>query len=245
MIAVDDEYTRGVAAQLKTRNPQVVEISAQKNLPQGIYVDNGMLCDGKRHYDLRGIVTLTGRHNWQNAAIAYAVTKACGVAPDVIFKAMQSFAGLRHRLQLVATIRGVRFINDSKATNADATSHALAPYNTIYWIAGGKPKAGGIETLSDYFTHVTHAFLIGAAEAEFEKTLQGKVPCTRSGTLKNAVAQAAEKAFAEGKAGAVVLLSPACASFDQWKSFEERGDAFCDMVEELAKASPEGKRHAV
>ena len=218
VIAVEDEYTRAIADHF-TSAAKLVRVKAQREL------------DGK--YPLDSIATLTGKHNWQNAAVAYAVCRACGVAPDVIYKAMQTFSGLRHRLQLAATIGNVRFINDSKATNADATANALAPYNEIYWIAGGKPKAGGISTLGDYFPHIVHAFLIGAAEDEFAQTLEGKVPYTRSNTLKNAVQQAAAMAFKDGKQNAVVLLSPACASFDQFKSFEERGDIFCQLVSEL------------
>jgi UDP-N-acetylmuramoylalanine--D-glutamate ligase len=253
VIAVDDDYTAAIAATLaQGKAQQLVKISSHKALPDGVYVQDGKLVDGSHLFDLGNIVTLTGRHNWQNAAVAYSVARACGLSPDAIYKAMQTFSGLRHRLQLVATIRGVRFINDSKATNADATSNALAPYDAIYWIAGGKPKAGGIETLAPYFPHVVEAFLIGAAEEEFAATLQGKVAYARCGTLKEALRQAAEKAFNDGRNNAVVLLSPACASFDQWKSFEERGDAFCAMVEEMAHAngssangSSGGQRHAV
>ena len=242
VVAVDDEYTKRVAARVMTRSPAAfVSVSTQKLLPDAISVEKGVLHDGAQAYDLSSIATLTGRHNWQNAGVAYGVAKACGVAPDAIYEAMKTFAGLRHRLQLVATIRGVRFINDSKATNADSTSHALAPYDTIYWIAGGKAKAGGIEPLAPYFSKITHAFLIGAAEEEFAATLEGNAPYTRCGTLEVAVKKAAEMAFAEHKPGAVVLLSPACASFDQWKSFEQRGDAFCSMVEAL----DQDKRHAV
>jgi UDP-N-acetylmuramoylalanine--D-glutamate ligase len=246
IVAVDDEYTQSVASTIHTRNnQQLVRVSAQSQT-DGVYVKDGVLHDGAARFDLRGIVTLTGRHNWQNAVAAYAAARACGVKPDVIYNAMKSFGGLRHRLQLVDTINGVRFINDSKATNADATSNALAPYDTIYWIAGGKPKEGGISTLTDYFSKITHAFLIGAAEEEFAQVLaKHNVPFTRSGTLKEAVRAASEKAFAEKKKDAVVLLSPACASFDQWKSFEERGDAFCDMVADIANQSNGGKRHAL
>jgi UDP-N-acetylmuramoylalanine--D-glutamate ligase len=245
-VAVDDDYTQSVASTIHTHNnQQLVRVSAQSQT-DGPYVKDGILHDGAQQLDLRGIVTLTGRHNWQNAAAAYATARACGVKPDVIYSAMKSFAGLRHRLQLVDTINGVRFINDSKATNADATSNALAPYDTIYWIAGGKPKEGGISTLTDYFPKITHAFLIGAAEEEFASELvKHKVAFTRCGTLKEAVRAASEKAFTEKKKEAVVLLSPACASFDQWKSFEQRGDAFCDMVAEIASQSGGGKRHAL
>ncbi len=181
-------------------------------------------------YDLTSITTLTGKHNWQNAAVSYAACIAIGLNPDEICKAMEGFAGLRHRLQLVAEWKGICFINDSKATNADATANALAPYHTIYWIAGGKPKDGGITTLAPYFGKVTHAFLIGEAQDEFATTLQGKAAFTKCGTLAEALKQAAKLALHEKKKGAVVLLSPACASFDQWKNFEERGDAFCQMV---------------
>jgi UDP-N-acetylmuramoylalanine--D-glutamate ligase len=238
IIAIDDDYTRVMANEMK----RVVKVSAHAKT-DGVYVEDGVLRDGKYTFDLKSIVTLTGRHNWQNAAAAYAAARACGVAPEMIYKSMQSFAGLRHRLQLVATIHGVRFINDSKATNADATSNALAPYDTIYWILGGKPKEGGITTLTGYFPKIAHAFLIGQAEGEFANTLDGKVRYTRCGTLKTAVEKAAAMAFAEKKSGAVVLLSPACASFDQWKNFEERGDAFCDMVQTLSAQREE--RHAV
>ena len=246
VIAVDDEYTKEVArGQLSgASKAKIIQVSAQIELKGGVHVKRGILYDSTDNWqpatgNLNGIVTLTGKHNWQNAAVAWAAARACGVAPEKIYAAMQSFAGLKHRLQLVATIHGVRFINDSKATNADATSHALAPYDTIYWIAGGKPKEGGIAPLAKYFPKIAHAFLIGEAESDFARTLEGKAPYTRCGTLKTAVEKAAAMAFAGKKSGAVVLLSPACASFDQWKNFEERGDAFCAMVEDLGS-----KRHA-
>lgn len=238
VIAVDDEYTTEAARQLEEGSTQVVRVSSQKALKEGVYVQARVLHDvgNDKQFNLGSIVTLTGAHNWQNAAVAYAVAQACGVRPEAIYAAMQSFGGLRHRLQQVVTVDGVRFINDSKATNADATSHALAPYEAIYWIAGGKAKAGGIESLEHLFSHVVHAFLIGDAQEDFAATLEGKVAYSRCGTLKVAVEMAAEMAFAQKKKGAVVLLSPACASFDQWKSFEERGDAFCEQAEALAAA---------
>lgn len=210
---------------------KAVKISAEKELADSVYVKDAILHDGKLSYDISAITTLTGKHNWQNAAAAYAACKALGVSPAKIYKAMQSFAGLRHRLQLVATIDGVQFINDSKATNAEATANALAPYHNIYWILGGKPKSGGIESLSPYFSHVAYAFLIGEASDEFAKTLEGKVPYSKCGTLENAVKEAIDMA----KSGDVILLSPACASFDQFKSFEHRGDAFCGLVERLVR----------
>ena len=214
---------------------KLVKISVEKELKDGVYVKDGVLYDTTtiHHspFTIHKIPSLTGKHNWQNAAAAYAATKAVGVAPEKIYAAMQTFAGLRHRLQLVATIKGVEFINDSKATNADATANALAAYSSIYWILGGKQKAGGIESLTPYFPHIKHAFLIGEAANEFAKTLEGKVPYTQCGKLEVAVEKASEMA----KSGEVVLLSPACASFDQFKSFEHRGDVFCELVEKLTR----------
>lgn len=252
LISLDDDYSRSVFASLKpATSAHVYGISTLNELRQGVYVDKeGMLHDrmsGQQaaYVDLHSITNLTGRHNWQNAAFAYAACKLFGLAPSVIEKGLRSFPGLRHRLQLVCTLHGIRFINDSKATNADATSNALAPYNTIYWIVGGKPKEGGITTLQPYFPNVVHAFLIGEAESAFAHTLNGQVSYTRCGTLANAFKAAAEMAMADRKQGAVVLLSPACASFDQWKSFEERGDAFCVMAERLLDNVIKGKRAKV
>lgn len=243
VIAVDDVHTQSIVAN-HLRVPQVVQVSAQRLLPEGIYVEHGVLHDGALRFDISNVVTLTGKHNWQNAAAAYAVTKAVGVKPETIYKAMQSFSGLRHRLQQVAVVEDVRFVNDSKATNADATSHALAAYENIYWIAGGKAKSGGIESLDAYFPRIAHAFLIGEAENMFAGTLDGKIAYTRSETLDQAVHQAFAMARKEKKQGAVVLLSPACASFDQFTSFEHRGDVFCELVNAL-QSSDVGKKHAL
>ncbi|MEK6747016.1 MAG: UDP-N-acetylmuramoyl-L-alanine--D-glutamate ligase [Pseudomonadota bacterium] len=236
---------------LGIREARIIKISADKEIAEGVYAKDGVLHDktspmpnAQSLMPLTAIASLTGKHNWQNAAAAYAACRAVGVAPEKIYAAMQSFAGLRHRMQLVVTIKGVRFVNDSKATNADATSNALAAYDNIYWIAGGKAKDGGISGLGQYFSKITHAFLIGEAAEEFAKTLEGKVAYTQCGTLEVAVARAAEVADKDSGFGirdsgskkdysGVVLLSPACASFDQFKSFEHRGDVFCELVEKI------------
>lgn len=242
VIALDDEYTRGIYRELMgTKHQRVVPVKVGEVQEGGIYVTSGVLHDatepGQHHHcDLNGIASLVGEHNWQNAAAAYAACKSIGLRPAQIMTGLKTFTGLRHRMQNVADIRGVRFINDSKATNAEATANALAPYKNIYWILGGKAKEGGIESLRKYFPKIAHAFLIGDAEAAFANTLSGQAMCTRCGTLEKAVEAAAAMAFNEGKHGAVVLLSPACASFDQWKDFEERGDAFCEMVEKFDDA---------
>src|SRR5207249_306491 len=177
-------------------------------------------------------------HNWQNAAAAYAAARALGVAPEGAAEAIRSFPGLAHRQELVATIDGVRYVNDSKATNADAAEKALACYQAIYWIAGGLPKAGGITPLVPYFDRLRHAYLIGTATEEFAATLDGKVPFTRSGDLATAVAAASDQARRDGVADAVVLLSPACASYDQFAHFEARGDAFRELVTRLQAGKP-------
>jgi UDP-N-acetylmuramoylalanine--D-glutamate ligase len=233
VIAVDDEYTQAIAKTEQAKGAASVVTASAAGHAADIQVVDGMLIDGDIRIDLRSIESLTGQHNWQNAAVAYAAARAVGVAPQAIERAMRSFAGLRHRLQLVKTIRGVRFINDSKATNADATANALAPYRNIYWILGGKAKAGGISSLQAFFPHVAHAFLIGEAAQDFAATLEGHVPYTDAVTLEVAVQLAAAQVFADQKEGAVVLLSPACASFDQFKSFEHRGDVFCSLVEAI------------
>jgi UDP-N-acetylmuramoylalanine--D-glutamate ligase len=234
VIAVEDDYTRNLAAEMRVRGPRrVVEVKSTQYL-EGL--------------DLGGIPTLTGRHNWQNAAAAWAAAQLVGAPKEKIAEAMKTFPGLAHRLELVANLGGVRFINDSKATNADATSNALAPFDHIFWILGGKPKAGGIASLAPFFPKIAHAFLIGEAEDEFAAALDGKVPYTRSHTLAEAVKAAARAAFesplltsprsrGEEGGGPVVLLSPACASFDQFKNFEERGEAFRKEVQSLRSKS--------
>jgi len=243
LVNIDDDYSCSVYAELKqTSKARVIGVSILHELKEGVFVDKeGLLHDKMipEHYavlNLHDIPHLTGRHNWQNAAFAYAACKLYGLTEREIEKGLHSFPGLRHRLQLVATIQGVGFINDSKATNADAASHALAAFSHIYWIAGGKPKEGGIGSLTHLFPNITHAFLIGEAEESFARILEGHVPYTRAHTLANAFALASQRVFSEHKQGAVVLLSPACASFDQWKSFEERGDAFCTLTEQLLES---------
>jgi UDP-N-acetylmuramoylalanine--D-glutamate ligase len=208
----------------------MIPISAARRLERGVYVEAGILYDAidgtpARVADLNPIPTLPGAHNWQNAAAAYAACRAVGVSAAAIAAALATYPGLPHRQELVALVDGVPFINDSKATNADAVAKALVCYDAIYWIAGGKPKEGGIDALTSFFPRIRRAYLIGEAAAAFARTL-GPVPHEITGTLAAAVA-AAHRDTAGGKApGAVVLLSPACASFDQFTSFEARGDAF-------------------
>ena len=146
-----------------------------------------------------------------------------------------SFGGLAHRQEAVAEIDGVRFINDSKATNADATAMALACYDNIYWIAGGVAKGGGLDALANSFGNIRKAFLIGEAEATFAAELDGRVECERCGHLDRAVELAQQAAKRSGHEDAVVLFSPAAASFDQFANFEDRGEAFRARVAALTQ----------
>jgi UDP-N-acetylmuramoylalanine--D-glutamate ligase len=168
---------------------------------------------------------LPGAHNHQNACAAYAAARSLGLGPRQIETALASYPGLAHRSQLIATWRGVKIVNDSKATNADAAEKALASFERIRWIAGGRAKEGGIEALRPLFARVAKAYLIGEAAPAFAATL-AETPHVISGTLDAAVAAA----LAEAEDGDVVLLAPACASFDQFDSFEHRGAAFVAAV---------------
>lgn len=239
VIGVDDGFGQAICRALQAEaGCRVVPVSIARPLPDGVSVQDGALFEeGALQPSLRldDIPTLPGRHNWQNAACAFAATRALGLETAAIERGLRSFPGLAHRLELVAELDGIRFINDSKATNADAARTALACYDTIYWIVGGRPKAGGITGLEDLFRRVKATFLIGESTPAFEKTLLGHVPVRRSGTLDRAVRDAYAAARADGLQGAVVLLSPACASYDQFANFEQRGAAFRRAVEALAK----------
>ena len=239
VIGVDDDHCRRIFDELKATDDQIIfPVSGSERCPGGVYARGGVLYDdtGGQEIpalDLKEVPTLPGTHNWQNAAAAYATCKAIGVEPPVIAACMRSFPGLPHRQELIAEIDGVTYVNDSKATNADAAARALTCYRNIYWIAGGQAKEGGLAGLEAYFPSVSRAFLIGEAEADFAKQMQGKTPLSRCGDLETALAKARELALEERKPGAVVLLSPACASFDQFANFEARGEAFRELVEAL------------
>jgi UDP-N-acetylmuramoylalanine--D-glutamate ligase len=239
IVGIDDAICGDICDKLRRAGPaRVVPISVREAVPGGVYVEEGWLVDALgaapfRVFDLARAERLPGAHNWQNAAAAYAVARAADIDADVATAAIQTFPGLVHRQELVDTIDGIRYINDSKATNADAAEKALLCYPAIYWIAGGLPKAGGITPLAPHFGRLRHAFLIGRATEEFAATLDGSVPFSRCGDLANAVAAAARQAQRDGIPGAVVLLSPACASYDQFANFEERGANFRRLVAAL------------
>ncbi|HEV2676706.1 MAG TPA: UDP-N-acetylmuramoyl-L-alanine--D-glutamate ligase [Aliidongia sp.] len=242
ILGVDDDHVRALAAELTQGPARLVRISAEGPVAGGVSVVDGRLIDHLDEapvaiMDLRPVPTLPGRHNWQNAAAAYAACRVAGVAPAEIAAALATYPGLPHRQELAASLPGLRFVNDSKATNADAAAKALGCYERIYWIAGGLPKAGGIASLAPFFPRLAGAFLIGQASDEFARTLDGHVAVTRSGDLATAIADATAAArrdgTADGRGDGVVLLSPACASYDQFASYEARGDAFRALARKI------------
>jgi UDP-N-acetylmuramoylalanine--D-glutamate ligase len=243
IVGVDDGWCRTIADRLDQAGKRVMRVSVRNPLADGIYVERETILSaagGARSEiaKIGGIGSLRGLHNAQNAACAAACALALGVSTDVVQNALRSFPGLAHRMEQVGRLGQVLFVNDSKGTNADAAAHALSSFADIFWIAGGKPKLGGITSLADYFPRVRKAYLIGEAAPEFSGTLRDRVPHEISETLDVAVANAARDAEASGLTDAVVLLSPACASFDQYRNFEIRGTKFRDLVTALPGVKP-------
>lgn len=236
VIGVDGEYSARIAQDMRAKGCRVVEVSVDRELADGIFVRDGHLFRAGAAApvaDLNGIETLRGAHNWQNAAVAFALAEALGLTPRQIVAALSSYPGLPHRMEVVARQGGVLFVNDSKATNAEAVAHALAAYDHIYWIAGGIAKQGGIDGLAPHFSRIERAYLIGEAAHAFAKSLDGVLEHEVSGDLATAVRAAHDAAVGTG---GVVLLSPACASFDQFASFEARGDRFRDLAQDIAES---------
>jgi UDP-N-acetylmuramoylalanine--D-glutamate ligase len=247
VIGVDDPWGQRICTEITAANRRtIVPISASKAMGRGVYALQGLLYDatGERAVEIADLLrarSLPGRHNWQNAAAAYAAARAIGISPEDAAEGLMSFPGLAHRMETVGVLGRVRFVNDSKATNSDAARQALSSYPKVYWIAGGQPKSGGIEPLADLFPRVEKAYLVGEAAPDFARTLRGKADFTDCGTIDAAVARAYADAAASGQ-DAIVLLSPACASFDQFTDFEARGDAFRAAVQGLALEEPKGAR---
>uniref|UniRef100_UPI0035C70B79 UDP-N-acetylmuramoyl-L-alanine--D-glutamate ligase n=1 Tax=Hyphococcus sp. TaxID=2038636 RepID=UPI0035C70B79 len=245
VIGVDDDYAQSVCTELMARGPaEVRPVSAGSALGRGVYALDGNIyynLDGKTALagDLSSARSLRGVHNHQNAAAAVAVCEKFGVDPALAVKSALRYEGLPHRIEEVGRNGKVLFINDSKATNADAAARALAAFTDIFWIVGGKPKEGGVESLLPMMDRVQRAYLIGEAAAQFETQLKSAVKCVQCGNLEKAVAAAAKDAAKSDAKNPVVLLSPACASYDQFKSFTERGEAFRNLVSELSATNGE------
>ncbi len=247
IIGVDDAWCQRICTEITAANHRTIwPISASRSMGRGVYAIQGVLYDatGDRVIEVADLLrarSLPGRHNWQNAAAAYAAARALGVPAEEAAEGLMTFPGLAHRMETVAMIGRVRFVNDSKATNADAARQALSSYPRVYWIAGGQPKEGGIAPLDDLFGRVAKAYLIGEGASDFGKVLEGRAPCVQSGTIEAATAAAFADAEASGE-DAIVLLSPACASFDQFSDFEARGEAFRAAVESLQRPALKGAR---
>jgi UDP-N-acetylmuramoylalanine--D-glutamate ligase len=238
VIDVDDVYTLAAAERIERAGKNVVRVSVMSPLTDGYFAEGGRILravGGKTHLmaNLAGIGSLRGVHNAQNAACAVASSIALGFDLPAIQKGLGSFPGLAHRMQQVGRKGNVLFVNDSKATNADSAAKALACFHDIFWIVGGKAKTGGINSLAEFFPRIRKAYLIGEATNEFAKTLDGRVPYEIDRVLPAAIESASRDAARSGLKDPVVLLSPACASFDQYPNFEVRGKAFTDVVQAI------------
>lgn len=249
VIEIDNETCHKVFTDFqndKNFKANLIPISTKKIAVEGVSVIDGILHNringAKSDFSLKNAF-LRGEHNMQNIAVAFANIYCCVLQQNLaideqkIIDAIISFKGLRHRMQFLGEIAGVNFINDSKATNAESTENALKSYDNIFWILGGKAKEGGIKILQPYFNKITRAYLIGEASEEFSEFLEeNHVDYTKCGDLENAFKIALNDAKNSGLKEKNILLSPACASFDQWKNFEERGDYFCKAFDEINKA---------
>lgn len=238
VIGVDEVEGLYLADQLimGPTDDRVIRVSSGQKLDQAawsVFARKGFLAEYRKgrqaaSVDLRGITGLPGAHNHQNACAAYAACRAVGLAPRQIEAAFHSFTGLPHRSQTVRELNGVRYVNDSKATNVDAAAKALQAFDRIRWIVGGLGKEGGITALQPHLDRVTKAYLIGHSARDFALEI-GQTPYEVVDTMEAAVARAAS----EAQPGETVLLAPAAASFDQYPNFEKRGEHFSTLVEAL------------
>jgi UDP-N-acetylmuramoylalanine--D-glutamate ligase len=246
VIGIDDPHCRDIANHLaQDSSATVARISSQKPEEGEVGIIDGALVDLR---DVENPVTvlsldraqaLPGRHNWQNVAAAYAICGALGLDSETIAQGICSFGGLPHRQETVARVGDIIFVNDSKATNQDAAVRALETYDRIYWIAGGRGKEGGYNALTPNLPRIAKAFLIGEAGpdiSEFLNQSNTDVAHSVSGTLDRAVEEAWAAASADTSPGEkVILLSPACASFDQFPNFGARGDAFRNLAQTITE----------
>ena len=243
VIGIDDQPSLAMYDKMAARSGiAAVPVALEGPVAGGVSFRAGMLVDADGYrVDFSDVPTLPGDHNAQNAACVWAVCRWLDVPREKIVAGLKSYPGLPHRQERVASVGNVIYVNDSKATNADATARALSSYRDIYWILGGQAKEGGVAPLAPWFDRIRHAFLIGEATELFAAQLEGKLAYSRCGDLKSALDAAHQRAQREAHGTAVVLLSPACASWDQWKSYEHRGDAFRAMARALPGAESLGR----
>ncbi len=245
IVGIDDGHGRRTFSELQAAPTQTVAISVASGPDGGVYVDRGVIYDAiegaaRPVADISAVSTLRGQHNWQNAAAAYAAVRMCGLTPEEAVTGFTSFPGLPHRMAEVARLDKVLFVNDSKATNVESAIRSLSCFENIYWIAGGRSKPGGFNNLLSELGNVRATFLIGEATSELESALAGTIPAMPCGTLDRAVGEAASAALQSRHASSVVLLAPACASFDQFANFEERGNRFEELVNQLTGGAKMG-----
>ena len=240
VVGMDDRWSCAVAKRLRRAGGGLDLVSARAPLAQGWYaLGTELFADARggalgAFADLAGVGALRGRHNMQNALAASACALELGLSEGEVRPALRTFPGLPHRLEEIGRLGRTLFINDSKATNADSTATALTAFEgDVFWILGGRAKEGGIVDLAPLFARIARAYLIGEASEVFAATLSGKVAFERCGTLAVALARAARDAAASTAVEPVVLLSPACASYDQYPNFEVRGDHFRALVAAL------------
>lgn len=245
IIGVDDAITGRIFSQMnQARLCKVLPISASKVLSRGAYflgpdLYDALLGQSVRVGEVAHTPSLRGKHNAQNAAAAYTACRAVGLSSRDIAEAMHSFQGLAHRQEQVGMIGKVSFINDSKATNAEAAGKALGAYPDIFWIAGGQAKQDGVSALNAFHSHIRKAYLIGQDAERMEDELEN-METVQCGTLDKAVALATRDALSSDRLHPVVMLSPAAASFDQFTSFEHRGDSFRQIVGQLIDKARSG-----
>ena len=211
----------------------VISVSVNSKLQNNgwsVFSRKGFLAEWRKgrqvaSIDLRSMSGLLGEHNHQNACCAYAVCRSIGLAPKLIEEKLNSYVGLTHRCQTVGTFNGVMYVNDSKATNVDAAKKALLAFKNILWIVGGESKEGGVLPLKPYFNRIKKAYLIGTDVSDLIKDLSS-IDFVIAGSISEAV----RLASLDAEKNDVVLLAPACASFDQYENFEKRGDDFINNV---------------
>lgn len=238
VIGVDDPSSKAMADELEASGRRVIRISAAQALAAGVFARGTELVDAldgtpRTVADLAGSQSLEGRHNRQNAAASYAALRALGMPAAAIVAGFASFQGLPHRMTTVARTGRVRFVDDSKATNPEAAIPSLSSFADIFWIAGGKPKPGGFAALLPHLAAVRGAWLIGEAAGDIAAILPAGLPVEASERLERALPAAYAAACASSAAEPVVLLAPACASFDQFANYEARGEAFASLARAL------------
>lgn len=241
-IGVDDRYSAGIFSRASLASASAATaVAVGKVLGRGVFVIDGILYDARsgranKIMELSAARRLIGAHNWQNLAFAFAASSHLARDTRNIVAALGEFPGLAHRMEDVGRIGRVRFVNDSKATNAAAAERAISCFQDIFWIAGGRAKEGGIESLSSHFHRIRKAYLVGEAAKTFAATLADRVSYEICQSIELAVAHAATDAARSQAPEPVVLLSPACSSYDQYRDFEQRGDNFRDQVARLLLA---------